>query len=166
MKKLEINNLPPIFNEDCEILILGSFPSTKSRQAEFYYSNPANKFWQILSVVFDESQPNSKDEKLDFLKRHKIALYDAATSCDIKGSLDSHMSNVSPTDLSQIFSKANIKRVFTNGKKADGLCRRFHLDFITQKCGCEPVCLLSTSAANARFTMDKKIENWKQILVR
>lgn len=160
---IQTNNLPPFFNQDSQVLILGSFPSVKSREAEFYYSNPTNKFWEILSAVFKEPIPQNKNEKVALLEKHKIALYDTAMSCDIDGSLDKNLKNAKPTDLSEIFSKASIKRVFLNGKKAEELYKRFHQEIVFKNTNQEAILLTSTSAANARLTTKEKIKEWSQI---
>lgn len=152
--------IAPVFNEDSDILILGSFPSVKSREAGFFYGHPQNRFWRVLSALYGESVPASTEEKKALLLRNHVALWDVIQSCDIEGSDDTSIRNVVPNDLSAILSAARIERVFTNGGTADRLYRRF----CREQTGLSAVRLPSTSPANARMGLDALAEAWRIIL--
>lgn len=96
----------PVYNEESRILILGSFPSVKSRENQFYYGHPQNRFWKVIAGIFKEPLPQTIDEKKDLLLRHRIAVWDVIDSCDIVGSSDSSIRNVVPNDMDLILSNA------------------------------------------------------------
>ncbi|MBQ5968733.1 MAG: DNA-deoxyinosine glycosylase [Clostridia bacterium] len=148
--------IPPVFDEHSRVLILGSFPSVKSRAAQFFYGHPQNRFWPLMAALFGEPAGETPKEKTAFLLRHHIALWDVIAACEITGSADSTIKNVTPNDLSPIFGTANLRAVLTNGKTADTLYRRY-LEPQTHR---SAVCLPSTSPANARWTMAKLTEAW------
>ncbi len=140
----------PYINADSEILILGSFPSVKSREIGFYYGHPRNRFWSVLSKVFGEELPGTIDEKKALLKRNKIALYDVVEECEIKGSLDSNIKNLKSADIKSVISKGNISRIILNGGKAYSVFAKKYPDLLDMA-----VKLPSTSPANAgRFDFD------------
>ena len=149
----------PVFDENSKILILGSFPSVKSREEGFYYGHPRNRFWQVLSAIFTESLPENVTEKQNLLLNHNIALWDVCSSCEVSGSSDSSIREVTPNDLSVILNAAKIERIFTNGRTADSLYRKF----CEKNFGISAVCLPSTSPANAAWTLEKLISEWKII---
>lgn len=144
------HDLKAYYNNDSKVLILGSMPSIKSKELGFYYMNPQNRFWKTLSRVYDEEMPVTIDDKKDFLKRHKIALWDTIKSCDITGSSDSSITNVIPNNINEILSKTKVEKIFTTGKKSYNLYNKYCLKE-TDK---EAYCLPSTSPANC----PKKIE--------
>jgi len=146
----------PIYNENSKILILGSFPSVKSREAGFFYGHPQNRFWRVISNVCGESTPITIEEKKEFLLRNKIAVWDVIKSCDITGSSDSSIKNVVPNDLTLILNDSPVERIFVNGKKAEQLYNRYIKDVI----GREAVCLPSTSPANAAWSIERLTEAW------
>ena len=150
----------PVFDENSEILILGSFPSVKSRQESFFYANPQNRFWKLMAQLLNESTPKDTKDKIVMLKKHKIALWDVIESCDIVGSSDSSISNVVPVDISQILSRANIIKVYANGGKAFELYNKY----LYPKTQLEITKLPSTSPANAGYSFDKLLSEWKKIL--
>ena len=119
------HTLEPVFDENSKVLILGSFPSPKSRETGFYYGHPQNRFWRVLAAVFDEAVPTTNEEKKAFVLRHRIALWDVCASCEIEGAADSSIQNVTPNDFSVIRSVANVRAVFTTGKTANALYERF-----------------------------------------
>lgn len=121
------HELEPFFDQNSEILILGSLPSVKSRQEKFYYAHPQNRFWKTLSKVYDEDLPQSIEGKKQFLKRHKIALWDVIKSCDIDGSSDSSIKNVIPNEINIILNKTNITKIYTTGNKAYQLYNKYCL---------------------------------------
>jgi len=146
----------PIYNENSKILILGSFPSVKSREAGFFYGHPQNRFWRVISNVCGESTPITIEEKKEFLLRNKIAVWDVIKSCDITGSSDSSIKNVVPNDLTLILNDSPVERIFVNGKKAEQLYNRYIKDVI----GREAVCLPSTRPANAAWSIERLTEAW------
>ena len=154
------HEFPPVFDENSEILILGSFPSVKSRQESFFYANPQNRFWKLMAQLLNESTPKDTKDKIVMLKKHKIALWDVIESCDIVGSSDSSISNVVPVDISQILSRANIIKVYANGGKAFELYNKY----LYPKTKLEITKLPSTSPANAGYSFDKLLSEWKKIL--
>ncbi|MDO4501023.1 MAG: DNA-deoxyinosine glycosylase [Erysipelotrichaceae bacterium] len=149
----------PVYDKNSEVLILGSFPSVKSRENDFYYGNKNNRFFKLLSELFNEELPLSNDEKKDFLLRHKIAVYDVIKSCHIKGSSDASISDVIPTDLKEIIDNSNIKRIYANGKKAYELYNLYQ----KETTGMDITLLPSTSPANAAFSLDKLKRSWSSI---
>ncbi|WP_149719332.1 DNA-deoxyinosine glycosylase [Campylobacter concisus] len=150
----------PIFDKNSKILILGSFPSVVSRKLGFYYANPQNRFWRVLAGILNAPLPGSTDEKIDFLLAHHIAIYDAAISCEIKGSSDAKMTAVAPANLEPIFSGACIVQVFANGGKAHEICEKYLKTQILNATGKPPVKLPSTSSANANFSFERLVQEW------
>ena len=153
----------PIFiDKDSEILILGSFPSVKSREVMFYYGHPKNRFYRVLGRLFNEDYPVTAEERKVFLKRHKIALYDVIEECDIEGSSDSSIKNVIPIDIASILSKyPNIKIIGITGNKAAYYFNRY---LINKVGNIKVVSLPSTSPANAKMSVDNLVEKYKEIL--
>ena len=141
----------PLYDSNSKILILGSFPSAKSREEKFFYGHPQNRFWKVMANVLNEPLPITSSEKASMLLRNKIALWDSIASCDITASSDASISNVIPNDLSIIFNSANICAVFCNGKKAHQLYGKY-IQPISSKTA---ICLPSTSPANAAWTLEK-----------
>lgn len=157
----------PVFDEHSRILILGTFPSVKSRENQFYYGHPQNRFWKVLAGVMSkcggESHmdlvPKTIEEKKAFLLKYHIAIWDVIAGCDIVGSSDSSIRNVIPNDMNVILTKAPIRQIFANGGKAYELYQRYSFAG-TQR---EIVKLPSTSPANAAFGLDRLVEEWKII---
>lgn len=148
----------PVFDSNSRVLILGSFPSVKSREEGFYYGHPQNRFWKVISAVLSEPCPVTIAEKREMLLKNRIAIWDVCSSCAVTGSADSSIREVIPNDLSTVLNTAGIGLIFTNGKKADSLCRRYMKNIAI------PVrCLPSTSPANAAWTLDKLIKEWNII---
>ena len=148
--------IPPLFDEHSRILILGSFPSVKSRETCFYYGHPQNRFWKVISAVFDEKVPETIGQKRELLLRNRVALWDVIASCTITGSADSSIKNVTANDLSVILETADIERIFVNGRTAEKFYNRYTRDIIGQKA----ICLPSTSPANAAWPVDRLIQAW------
>ena len=147
----------PICNENSRILILGSFPSVKSREQSFYYGHPQNRFWRMLSGVFGEQTPVSLEEKKEFLLSHAIALFDVISSCEIEGSSDSSIKNATPNDIRSIVEGAQIEKIITNGK----LAHKLYEKHIASTVALPEICLPSTSPANAAFSLDRLISEWR-----
>lgn len=160
MKETIKHPFPPLFDSNSKILILGSFPSVKSREANFFYGHPQNRFWKVIAAVFEEKLPVTTDEKRTMLLSHGVALWDSIASCEIIGSSDASISAVVPNDVSLIFEAADIHAVFCNGKKAHELYNRH----ILPKSGIEAICLPSTSPANAAWTLERLIKQYKSAL--
>ncbi|MDO4604562.1 MAG: DNA-deoxyinosine glycosylase [Helcococcus sp.] len=155
-----IHPLPPYYNPDSEILILGSFPSVKTREMGFPYGHKQNRFWKILAKIFNEEEPESVDARKEFLKMHKIALCDTIYQCDIIGSSDRSIRNVIPTDLKMVLENSSITRIFTNGGTSDKYYKIYHEPTLCIKATKLP----SSSPANARFSLEDLVEEWKVIL--
>ncbi|MDO4983662.1 MAG: DNA-deoxyinosine glycosylase [Eubacteriales bacterium] len=149
----------PVYDENSRILILGSFPSVKSREANFYYGHPQNRFWPLLSRLLECDVPESIEEKKTLLLSNNIALWDTLDSCDIIGSSDSSIRNAVPTDVMQILDAADIKKIFCNG----GTSYTLFLRYLTPVCGITPVKLPSTSPANASWNMERLYTEWIRI---
>ena len=154
-----VHPFPPLYDENSQILILGSFPSVKSREAMFFYGHPQNRFWKVTSQIFGAPVPETIDEKKKFLLSNKIALWDVIASCEIKGSSDSSIKNAVPNDLSEIFKKADIKHIFVNGKTAE----KYYNKYTKNTVGKAAVCLPSTSPANAAWTVERLVKAWEII---
>ena len=155
-----VHPIPPTWDQTSRILILGSFPSVKSREMAYFYGHPQNRFWRVLSLLFDEPFPETVEERRSLLLCHRIAAWDVIASCTITGSADSSIRDVVVNDLSPILTGAPIRQIYVNGKKADALYRKYLLPQI----GREAVCLPSTSPANAAWSLDKLLSVWQQIL--
>lgn len=151
---------PPLFNEKSRILILGSFPSAKSREQLFFYGHPQNRFWKVLAALFSAPVPNTVSEKRAFLFEKGIALWDVIGKCDIEGSADSSIRNVTPNVLSPILDGAPIQNIYVNGRTAE----KYYMKYTYPLTGRAAVCLPSTSPANAAFSLERLIEAWKVIL--
>ena len=148
---------PPVVDENCRILILGSFPSVRSREDGFFYGHPQNRFWRMLAAVFNEETPTSIPDKKAFLLRHRIALWDVIASCMIEGSSDASVKDEVPVDIRQVTDSAKIEQVLCNGGLAGKLYQQ-HLQDIT---GLRAVILPSTSPANAAWSLSRLVEAWK-----
>lgn len=155
----QIHNIPPVYNQESQILILGSFPSVKSREAQFFYHHPQNRFWKVLASLYDNQPLETIDEKKAFLLQHHIALWDVIASCDIKGSSDSSIENIQINNIQKLIQQTHIQKIYTNGKKAHDIYQKYCLP-MTQ---IEDICLPSTSPANASYQMDRLLQYWKII---
>lgn len=148
---------PPVFDENSRVLILGSFPSVKSREVSFYYGNPQNRFWRVLAALFGGDMPSTVEEKRAFLLSHGIALWDVIASCDIVGSDDSSIKNALPNDVKSLVAKTRVERVFTNG----GTAHRLYRAHLEREVGIEAAALPSTSPANASYSLMRLVEAWR-----
>ena len=151
--------IPPLFDASSRILILGSFPSVKSREGMFFYHHPQNRFWKVLAGVLNEPLPGTIEEKKSFLLKNRIALWDVIASCTIEGSSDSSIKNVVPNDLSGILSAAEISRIFCNG----GASFQYYKKYQEPRTGRSAVHLPSTSPANAAWSLDRLVREWTVI---
>ena len=156
-----LHPFPPLFDENSRTLILGSFPSVKSREQCFFYGHPQNRFWKLTAMLFDEEVPQSIEEKKRLIIRHNLALWDVVHSCTITGSSDSSIKNVVANDLSPILNGSRVDRIFTNG----ALAHKLYMKHIFPQTGIEAVKLPSTSPANASYSLDRLSEYWKIIIL-
>ena len=165
--------LEPVWNEQSRVLILGTMPSSKSREAGFYYMHPQNRFWRVLPQVFGEqlSRANGDSdreaavkERRDFLLRHKIALWDVLFSCDIQGAADASIKNAVPNDFHKIFARSKITRVFCAGKTAFSLWNKFCAEQYERRYHLTVECLPSTSPANASWSLERLVEEYSLFL--
>ena len=151
----------PIFNKESKILILGSFPSVKSRENNFYYGHPQNRFWKVLAGVLEKEVPQTIEEKKRFLLEHHIAVWDVIESCTIIGSSDSSIKDVVVNDFSKVLENSAIERIYVNGGKAYELYHKY----AEKKTGIQAIKLPSTSPANAAWSLDRLCNEWKQIII-
>lgn len=149
----------PVYDERSGLLILGTFPSVKSREQNFYYGHPQNRFWKVLAALFEDRVPETVAEKKELLLSHRVAVWDVIAECDIAGSSDSSIKNVVPEDLSVILNYAPIEKIYANGTKAYDLYMKYSYPVT----GREIIKLPSTSPANAAFGMERLLAAWKTI---
>lgn len=155
-----VHTFEPIFDAESKILILGSFPSVKSRENQFYYGHPQNRFWKVTAEIFGEQIPVTIQEKKAFLLRNHLALWDVIASCDIIGSSDSSIRNVVANDMDVILNAANIRQICANGTTAYQLFLKY-----CKKDTMPEICKLpSTSPANAAWSVPRLTEVWKAVL--
>lgn len=158
----------PVVGPDSEILILGSFPSVKSREEGFYYGHPRNRFWKIMSSLAKDKGIAVPEAELTIPEKNRLildlglALWDVCASCVVTGSSDSSIRSAVPNDIPSLISSAPIRAVITNGKTADALYKKL----ILRKTGITPVCLPSTSPANAAWTLEQLTEEWRTAIYR
>lgn len=154
-----VHPIPPLFDSESEVLILGSFPSVKSREAAFFYGHPQNRFWAVVAEIFGAEKPLTVEEKKELILSNKLALWDVIAQCEIEGSADSTITDVTANNLSVILENSNVKRIFVNGKTAE----KYYNKYTYPKTGIKAVCLPSTSPANAAWSIEKLVEKWKII---
>ena len=153
------HEIPPVYDKNSKILILGSFPSVKSRENQFFYHHPQNRFWKVLSGVVGCDIPVTIDDKKEFLLNNNIAVWDVIASCEIEGSSDSSIKNVVVNDLNKIIDTCDIKQIFCNGGKSFELYKKY----CEKNTNLNAIKLPSTSPANARFSLEKLINEWQII---
>lgn len=160
MENTVIHNIPPLFDGNSRVLLLGSIPSPKSREAGFFYAHPQNRFWRVLSAVLDEPLPTSTEEKRALCLRHGVALWDTIASCEITGASDASIRNAVPNDIGALLRQAPIARIFATGGKSAALYRKF----VQAQTGVPIVALPSTSPANAAWSLARLTEAYRVIL--
>lgn len=162
MKEEHITHpIAPVWNKNSKVLILGSFPSVKSRENGFFYGHKQNRFWKVLAAVFNCPVPETIEEKKRLLLQNSVALWDVIASCDITGSADSSIKDVKPNDILPIIMKSRITAVFVNGNTAAKLYEKY----LFPETKIKATVLPSTSPANARFTLEMLVERWKIIQI-
>ena len=154
-----VHPFKPVIFKESRVLILGSFPSVKSREVDFYYGNKNNRFFKILEVIFDENIGESKEEKIDFLRRHKIALFDVVKSCEIVGSSDSSLIVKEVNDIGKLIENTDIEKILLNGKKAFEIFQKY---IKTDKV--KYFYIPSSSPANASFSLDRLVFEYRKQL--
>lgn len=160
MEKFVKHTIAPFYHKDSKVLILGTMPSPKSREEGFYYAHPQNRFWRIVGDLFNSATPKTVLKKQELLQKNKIALWDVLQSCEIVGASDSSIKNPVANDISFVLQTTEIQKIFTTGKKAYDLYRRY----------CEPqtkmeaILLPSTSPANCRMNYDTLLQQYQKIL--
>lgn len=150
---------PPVADAECHTLVLGSYPSVRSRAEGFYYGHPQNRFWRVLAGLWQEPVPTDIPAKRALLLAHGVALWDVIASCDIVGSGDATVRNARPVDIRRVTDACDIRRVYANGKLAYRLYGE-HLQPVT---GIEAVALPSTSPANAAYSLERLLEAWRPL---
>lgn len=160
MSNLVVHTLKPIYDKNSKVLILGTMPSPKSRENGFYYSHPQNRFWRVISDILNQSLPQTNKQKIEFLHKNNIAVWDVLKSCDIEGADDNSIKNPIVNDFSNILLTTNIKSIFTTGKKATSLYKKYCFD----KTKIESIYLPSTSPANCRCSYNNLLNEYSIIL--
>lgn len=155
-----VHPVEALFDKNSEVLILGTFPSVKSREDKFFYAHPKNRFWRVMARLCDSAVPETIDDKKRLMLNNNFALWDVIHSCDVEGSADSSIKNVVPNDISEILQHSKVSRIFVNGRKAESLYKKY----IEPNTGIKAVCLPSTSPANASWSEDRLAEYWKQLI--
>ena len=155
-----IHPFGPLFNESSRVLILGSFPSVKSREQQFFYGHPQNRFWKVLAALYQQDVPVTVDQKKALILENHLALWDSVASCVITGSSDASIREVRANDLSVILDNSAVRKIFCNGKTSWQMYEKW----IRPATGREAVCLPSTSPANAQWTLDRLFDAWSVIL--
>ena len=146
----------PLYDEKSKVLVLGSLPSVKSREQQFFYGHPQNRYWPLLADIFEEEIPGTIEEKKKLVLKHHIAMWDTIYSCDIKGSSDSSIKNVQPTNLKKIAEESGITHVVCNGKTSGSYYHKYQ----EKELGIKAIVLPSTSPANAAWNMERLKEAW------
>ena len=149
----------PLYNKESRVLILGSFPSVKSREQNFFYGHPQNRFWKVIAALYEQPMPQTIEEKKQLILDNRLALWDSIASCEITGSSDSSIRNARANDINGILDSCNIEKIYCNGRKSHELYRKY----IEPATGRTAVCLPSTSPANAQWSLEKLIRAWAEI---
>ena len=154
------HNIEPLYDRNSRLLILGSFPSVKSREMRFFYGHPQIRFWKVISAVLQEETPTTIEEKRKMLLAHHVALWDTIYSCDIIGSSDSSIKNVVPTDLRTVVEQSKIQHIYCNGRTSGKYFEKYQQKTL----GMTAEVLPSTSPANAAFGLEKLTVIWSEAL--
>lgn len=150
----------PVYDADSKILILGSFPSVKSRENNFFYGHPQNRFWKVMASVLDTEVPTTIEEKKEMLLSHHVAVWDVIASCSIQGSSDTSIKDVVVNDFSKILEHSSVERIYVNGGKAYELYHKY----AEKMTGIKATKLPSTSPANAAWNLEKLCKTWKELI--
>lgn len=153
------HDFEPVFDENSKVLILGTFPSVKSRENQFYYGHPQNRFWKVIAGLTESEVPQTIEEKKKLLLEHGIAIWDVIESCDIIGSSDSSIKNVVPADIERVVANSKIQNIYANG----GTAKKLYEKYSQKKTGREIIGLPSTSPANAAYSLERLLEYWQEV---
>lgn len=153
------HDFEPVFDENSKVLILGTFPSVKSRENQFYYGHPQNRFWKVIAGLIESEVPQTIEEKKKLLLEHGIAIWDVIESCDIIGSSDSSIKNVVPADIERVVANSKIQNIYANG----GTAKKLYEKYSQKKTGREIIGLPSTSPANAAYSLERLLECWQEV---
>ena len=153
------HDFEPVFDENSKVLILGTFPSVKSRENQFYYGHPQNRFWKVIAGLTESEVPQTIEEKKKLLLEHGIAIWDVIESCDIIGSSDSSIKNVVPADIERVVANSKIQNIYANG----GTAKKQYEKYSQKKTGREIIGLPSTSPANAAYSLERLLECWQEV---
>lgn len=153
------HDFEPVFDENSKVLILGTFPSVKSRENQFYYGHPQNRFWKVIAGLTESEVPQTIEEKKKILLEHGIAIWDVIESCDIIGSSDSSIKNVVPADIERVVANSKIQNIYANG----GTAKKLYEKYNQKKTGREIIGLPSTSPANAAYSLERLLECWQEV---
>ena len=153
------HDFEPVFDENSKVLILGTFPSVKSRENQFYYGHPQNRFWKVIAGLTESEVPQTIEEKKKLLLEHGIAIWDVIESCDIIGSSDSSIKNVVPADIERVVANSKIQNIYANG----GTAKKLYEKYSKKKTGREIIGLPSTSPANAAYSLERLLECWQEV---
>lgn len=153
------HDFEPVFDENSKVLILGTFPSVKSRENQFYYGHPQNRFWKVIAGLTENEVPQTIEEKKKLLLEHGIAIWDVIESCDIIGSSDSSIKNVVPADIERVVANSKIQNIYANG----GTAKKLYEKYSQKKTGREIIGLPSTSPANAAYSLERLLECWQEV---
>lgn len=153
------HDFEPVFDKNSKVLILGTFPSVKSRENQFYYGHPQNRFWKVIAGLTESEVPQTIEEKKKLLLEHGIAIWDVIESCDIIGSSDSSIKNVVPADIERVVANSKIQNIYANG----GTAKKLYEKYSQKKTGREIIGLPSTSPANAAYSLERLLECWQEV---
>ena len=153
------HDFEPVFDENSKVLILGTFPSVKSRENQFYYGHPQNRFWKVIAGLTESKVPQTIEEKKKLLLEHGIAIWDVIESCDIIGSSDRSIKNVVPADIERVVANSKIQNIYANG----GTAKKLYEKYSQKKTGREIIGLPSTSPANAAYSLERLLECWQEV---
>ena len=153
------HDFEPVFDENSKVLILGTFPSVKSRENQFYYGHPQNRFWKVIAGLTESEVPQTIEEKKKLLLEHGIAIWDVIESCDIIGSSDSSIKNVVSADIERVVANSKIQNIYANG----GTAKKLYEKYSQKKTGREIIGLPSTSPANAAYSLERLLECWQEV---
>lgn len=157
--EIVVHPLEPLYNSESQVLILGSLPSSFSRECHFYYAHPRNRFWSLLATILKEDLPSTNEAKKNLLLRHHIALWDVIKSCRIHGSSDQSIKDVVVNDINMLIKNSQIQTIFTNGKTA----KKFYDKYCLEKTKIQAIPLPSSSPANASYSFDKLLSSYQVI---
>ena len=150
----------PLYSENSRVLILGSFPSVKSREQQFFYGHPQNRFWKVIAALYRREVPSTIEEKKDLILSNGLALWDSIAECDIIGASDSSVKNAVPTDIPKLLEQTNIERILCNGALSKKVYDKYQLERI----GIPALKMPSTSPANAAWSLERLVEEWRKVL--